>query len=120
MDDDFLDALPTDTEAAIAYLHAHCPPAVRPRSLRVALVSQVYAVVADRTAVDQELEERRLSHAVRVLRLPSSREELIVVRADAYEAAMAADAAVAGGALRRALEAGSRALPACTGLTVRR
>ena len=122
-EEDFLFQLPSDTEAAVAMLLGQCPTAIRPRSVAVVLVSQCYAVVNDRTAVDQEIEERRLSNAWRVLQLPSSREERVLVKSDAYANAMAADASNAEQLSvtdRAALEAASKALPTCTGVAVRK
>ena len=85
------------------------------------MVSQIYAVVDNRTEVDQEIETRRLSHELRVLQLPSSREERCIVRADAYAAAMAADASLPelSATERVAFGAGRSALSACTGVAVR-
>ena len=116
-----LAAMPSDTDAATRHLFDQCPPAIRPRSLSIALISHLYAVVDDRTAVDQEVEQHRVAHTLRVLQLPSSREERAVVHADAYAAAMATDAAAADTTVEReALEAGVRVLPMCTGVAVRK
>ncbi|KAL1523465.1 hypothetical protein AB1Y20_018404 [Prymnesium parvum] len=114
--------LPSDTEAGVSYLLSQCPAAVRPRGLPVFLCSQLYAVVDDRTAVDRELEARRLAHELRAIQLPSSQAELLLLPAEQYSRAIAADAGTEGVSAeeRRALECAQQLLPACTGVTVRR
>ena len=71
--------------------------------------------------LSQEIEQRRIGHSLRVLQLPSSREERAVVRADGYAAAVLADAARAETVGdRAALEAAARVLPTCVGVAVYR
>lgn len=118
-DDVLLASLPTDTAAAIDSLFARCPPHLRPLSLPVALMSCVYAVVDDRTTADREVDDRRLRHELRLLTLPSS-DQRLVLRAEAYEGALQKAACALTGADQRALLAAARALPCCTGDSVRR
>ena len=80
-DDDDVPAL-SDTAATLQLLFQQCPPAARcANSVPVAFVSQLYAILRNRTEVDREVEERRADGSLRVLELPSCRGELLLVRA---------------------------------------
>lgn len=50
--------------------------------------AQLYSVLADRTLADRQLEELRRSTGVRLLQLPTSRDEHAVVLAEDYAAAV--------------------------------
>ena len=71
-DDDTLErAAPSDIDAAITYLlttFPHQPPSPTYLEPRTILVSQLYSIVADRTAVDREVDRRRRANEVRVMR----------------------------------------------------
>ncbi|KAL3909000.1 MAG: hypothetical protein SGPRY_009582 [Prymnesium sp.] len=114
--------LPSDAQAALAYLRAQCPPSFRARGLVVVWCSQLYALLADRTSLDREIELARLAHELRVLQLPSAREEQVIVDAAEYERAMAADAdsSTLSAPERAAMKRACTALAACTGIRVRR
>ena len=120
-DDDDVPAL-SDTAATLQLLFQQCPPAARcANAVPVAFVSQLYAILRNRTEVDREVEERRADGSLRVLELPSCRGELLLVRAADYDGALAAAAAAAANAAdRRVLdEVRRRALPACTAVRVK-
>lgn len=121
-DEAFISDLPSDTDAALSYLLAQCPAAMRPSSVPVVLLSQLYAVVKDRTEVDQEIEKQRLAHEIRLLQLPSLREERLILRAAQYAQAMAADSETAtlSACDSAALILASKTLDKCTGVSVRR
>ena len=115
-DDDDVPAL-SDTAATLQLLFQQCPPAARcANAVPVAFVSQLYAILRNRTEVDREVEERRADGSLRVLELPSCRGELLLERAADDDGALAAAAAAAANAAdRRVLdEVRRRALPACT------
>ena len=96
-DADLCLALPSDTELALQILWKDCPPgALVANGLQAALRSQVYGIVNDRTAVDRELERLRLAGSLRVLQLPSARDELLLVSADQYFASLTASATLGG------------------------
>ena len=115
MDDDALDELPSDVEAALAVLHADCPAGARPTGCPCFPLHSVYAVVHEPTEVDQELEQLRLSHRVRVLRLMTAHgEEHVVVPAEAYASAMRDGGETEGDAAVAAV------LAECTGVRVGR
>jgi serine/threonine-protein kinase 19 len=94
--------------------------------------SQLYSVLADRTAVDRQLEELRRANAVRLLQLPASRDEQAVMLTADYCAALRqcqeAELPQGGGAEAGAAAAGqsssvfgwfaTRVLPACTEVMV--
>ena len=71
-DDETLErAAPSDVDAAITYLLTSFPfqpPHPYYIEPRTVLVSQLYAIVADRTAVDREVDRRRRAGEVRVMR----------------------------------------------------
>ncbi len=125
-DDDalLLAALPTDSEAALELLFTQCPPGSRlGGTLPAVWLHMLYAIVKDSTATDRELEAQRLSHALRLLRLPSQGEDTLIVRAADYAAAMRAAAVAAkeekDPQVAAALRTAATALPHCTGLRVR-
>ena len=53
-----------------------------------ATCAQLYSVLADRTAADRQLEELRRSNTVRLLQLPASRDECVVMLTADYVAAV--------------------------------
>lgn len=88
-DDDEDAPLLSDTEAAVACLLGECPPgALLLGSVPCALVHALYAVVHEATDVDRELERLRLSHTLRVLKLPAAGDERLLVRAEDYARAL--------------------------------
>ena len=105
-------ALPNDTELALQILWASCPPGALVASGRLpaALRSQVYGIVKDRTAVDRQLEALRLAGSLRVLQLPSARDELLLISADKYFASLADGAALGGPPVAAAARSRSTAL----------
>ena len=108
-----MDALPSDTEAALAMLTSQCPPGARllDGAASVAPLHALYTVVHEPTEVDQEVERLRLANQLRILRLhtPYGEEHLVL---DAHEYATAMAACVEGRAVASALEQ-------CTGIVVR-
>lgn len=50
--------------------------------------AQLYTLLADRTAVDRQLDELRRSNAVRVLQLPTARDEYALMLTEDYVAAL--------------------------------
>lgn len=50
--------------------------------------AQLYTVLTDRTAVDRQLDELRRSNAVRLLQLPTGRDEYAIMLTSDYEAAL--------------------------------
>ena len=105
-------ALPSDTELALQILWANCPPGALVASgrLQAALRSQVYGIVNDRTAVDRELERLRLAGSLRVLQLPSARDELLLISADQYFASLAESATLGGPLVAAAAKSRATAL----------
>ena len=71
-DDETLErAAPSDVDAAITYLLTSFPfqpPSPHYLEPRTILFSQLYCLVADRTAVDREVDKRRRANEVRVMR----------------------------------------------------
>ena len=116
-------ALPSDTLAALQLLRAQFPTAPGCASLpRLALVSQVYALVADRTAADRALSSLVAAGTLRRFRLCTGRDEYALMFADEYNslvAAAAAEAGGSGGGSAVAFDAiARRVLPACRGVAV--
>ena len=110
-DADLCLALPSDTELALQILWKDCPPgALVANGLQAALRSQVYGIVNDRTAVDRELERLRLAGSLRVLQLPSARDELLLVSADQYFASLTASATLGGPLVAAAAKSRATAL----------
>jgi len=111
-DADLCLALPSDTELALQILWANCPPGALVASgrLQVALRSQVYGIVNDRTAVDRELERLRLAGSLRVLQLPSARDELLLISADQYFTSLAESATLGGPLVAAAAKSRATAL----------
>ena len=110
-DADLCLALPSDTELALQILWKDCPPgALVANGLQAALRSQVYGIINDRTAVDRELERLRLAGSLRVLQLPSARDELLLVSADQYFASLTASATLGGPLVAAAAKSRATAL----------
>jgi len=103
MDYDLDDALlaaaaPSDLNAALICLAGSCPMGARlcDRTLPVVTMAQVYAIVRNRTTVDRGIEEQRAAGSLFVLQLPAAlRDEPLLFRSSAVEAALLADAAAA-------------------------
>lgn len=113
--------VPSDTLAALQLLRRQFPRGGLCDALpRLLLTSQLYCLVADRSAVDRELAALARSGVVRRFKLASGRDDFAFLFADDY-AALVADArdhAAARGAHPHALAASfdafaTRVLPAC-------
>jgi serine/threonine-protein kinase 19 len=114
------DVVPSDTLAALLLLRAQFPPSASlPRLL---LTSQLYNILADRTATDRELARLAAAGAVRRFKLATGRDEYAFMLASDYAAAVDA----AGSAAERAAAASGAAfsafklnvLPECPGTHV--
>lgn len=85
--------VPSDTHIALMALRADWPGdsvAELSRLPPIVLVSQLYALVADRAAVDREVDAMRAANVIRYLKLPASgEEEHAVVLTDDLRSAVA-------------------------------
>ena len=88
--------------------------AAEQKPLPCALVHALHAVVHHATEVDVELERLRLSHTIRVLKLPAFGDERLLLRAEDY-----ADALAASGCCDAAARVARQALPVCTSMHLR-
>ena len=90
-DDEFLHrAAPSDVDAAFTYLLSTFPfqpPSPHYLEPRTLLVSQLYSLVSDRTAVDREVDRRRRANEVRVMRCAQlGVDEYALITTDDYAA----------------------------------
>lgn len=121
--DDLASAVPSDVEAALHLLQVQFPRhAPGCSSLPpVLLLTQLYSLVADRTAVDRETHALVAAGKLRVLKLTTGHDERGFLFADDYAALVDAAAGasshdVDATAVLQAFKAS--VLPACTGATV--
>ncbi|EFN53649.1 hypothetical protein CHLNCDRAFT_36320 [Chlorella variabilis] len=80
------EALPNDALVALQLLNSRFPAVAGVAPF--ATCAQLYSVLADRTAADRQLEELRRSNTVRLLQLPASRDECVVMLTADYVAAV--------------------------------
>lgn len=93
-EDEDLQELPNDTLAALQLLCAQFPkPPKGPGTVPFAMRSQLYSLVKDPTEVDKQLDDMRLRHQIRLLKLPCNPDNCAVVQTSDYVAAIAAAAA---------------------------
>ncbi|PRW33736.1 serine threonine- kinase 19 isoform X1 [Chlorella sorokiniana] len=78
--------LPNDTLAALHLLRGRFPAEAKVAPF--ATKAQLYTVLADRTAVDRQLDELRRSNAVRVMQLPAGKDEYAIMLTQDYVAAL--------------------------------
>ena len=112
------DAVITDTEAAIALGIGEAPPGalVTPSAgcqVPCIPVHALYAMLHDRTATDNELERLRCAGIIRMIRMPASGDERLILRAEDYLKAMKESNCEAAANLTA-----TSALSRCTGVRV--
>ena len=86
-------------------------PTTSRKALPCALAHSLHAVVHQATDVDIELERLRLSHTIRILKLPAYGDERLLLRAEDY-----ANALAKSGCCDAAARVARQALPLCTGM----
>ena len=80
-------ALPSDTEAALECVFSQAPNGARLNGYPCLPLHALYAVVHQATDVDCEIRRLRTNHIIRVLQLPNSGSDLVVMREADYLAA---------------------------------